>query len=83
MRMLTGYQRYEVLRKVADLMVDRPDDLAHTITAEEGRIIAESRIEASRSKEIIALSAEEAKRPSGEVIPLGQSPHQLGYPVAC
>ena len=70
MRLLTGYQRYEVLRKVADLMVERADDLAHTITAEEGKILAESRIEASRSKEIITLSTEEAKRLSDEVIPL-------------
>ena len=37
MRDLTGYQRYEILMKVADLMRERADDLARTITLEEAR----------------------------------------------
>ena len=71
---LTGYQRYELLMKVADLMRERADDLARTITLEEGKILAEAQIEATRAREIIVLSAEEAKRLSGEVIPLDGAP---------
>ena len=71
---LTGYQRYEMLMKVADLMRERADDLARTITLEEGKILAEAQIEATRAREIIVLSAEEAKRLSGEVIPLDGAP---------
>ena len=71
---LTGYQRYELLMKVADLMRERTDDLARTITLEEGKILAEAQIEATRAREIIVLSAEEAKRLSGEVIPLDGAP---------
>ena len=74
MRDLTGYQRYEILMKVADLMRERADDLARTITLEEGKILAEAQIEATRAREIIVLSAEEAKRLSGEVIPLDGAP---------
>ena len=74
MRDLTGYQRYEILMKVADLMHERADDLARTITLEEGKILAEAQIEATRAREIIVLSAEEAKRLSGEVIPLDGAP---------
>lgn len=65
MRGLTGNHRYEVLHRVTDLLFDRMDDLARTITLEEGKILAESRMEAMRAREIIALSAEEAKRLSG------------------
>ena len=74
MRDLTGYQRYEILMKVADLMRERADDVARTITLEEGKILAEAQIEATRAREIIVLSAEEAKRLSGEVIPLDGAP---------
>ena len=41
---------------------------------EEGKTLAEATIEASRAVEIIALSAEEAKRLSGEVVPLEGAP---------
>ena len=78
MAKMTGYERYEILRRAADLMVERTEDLARTITLEEGKIIAEGRIEASRAVEIIALSAEEAKRLGGEVIPLDGAPGVSG-----
>ena len=78
MASLTGYERYEILHKAAHLMEERNEDLARTITLEEGKIIAEGRIEASRAVEIIALSAEEAKRLGGEVIPLDGAPGAAG-----
>ena len=84
MRAMTGYQRYEILRKVADLMRERVDDLARTITLEEGKILAEAQIEATRAAEIIMLSAEEAKRLGSEVIPLDGAPGvsaKLGFTV--
>ena len=74
MRRLTGYERYQILRKAADLMTQRADDLARTITLEEGKIIGEARFEVSRATEIIALSAEEAKRLGSEVVPLDGAP---------
>lgn len=84
MRAMTGYQRYEILHKVADLMRERVDDLARTITLEEGKILAEAQIEATRAAEIIMLSAEEAKRLGSEVIPLDGAPGvsaKLGFTV--
>ena len=81
---LTGYQRYEMLMRVADLMRERADDLARTITLEEGKILAEAQIEATRAREIIVLSAEEAKRLGGEVIPLDGAPGvngKMGFTV--
>jgi glyceraldehyde-3-phosphate dehydrogenase (NADP+) len=75
---LTGYERYEILHKAAHLMEERTEELARIITLEEGKIIAEGRIEASRAVEIIALSAEEAKRLGGEVVPLDGAPGAAG-----
>jgi len=78
MRKLTGYQRFEILDRVADLMRDHAEDLARTITLEEGKILAEGRIEVDRATEIIVLSAEEAKRLGGEVVPLDGAPGVSG-----
>jgi len=84
MRKLTGYERFRILRKAADLMTQRSEDLARTITLEEGKIIGEARIEATRAVEIIALSGEEAKRLSSEVIPLDGAPgvvNKFGFTI--
>ena len=74
MRRLTGYERYQILRKAADLMTQRAEELARTITLEEGKVIGEARFEVGRATEIIALSAEEAKRLGSEVVPLDGAP---------
>jgi acyl-CoA reductase-like NAD-dependent aldehyde dehydrogenase len=84
MRKLTGYQRAQILRKAADLLVQRTEDFARTITLEEGKILAESRVEVGRAAEILHLSAEEAKRLSGEVVPLDGAPGvttQFGFTI--
>ncbi len=84
MRKLTGYQRYQILHKAADLMAQHADDLARTITLEEGKIIGEARFEVTRATEIINLSAEEAKRLYAEVIPLDGAPgtvNKFGFTV--
>ena len=39
---LSGYERYHLLMKAAALMEERLEDLARTITLEEGKIIAEA-----------------------------------------
>jgi acyl-CoA reductase-like NAD-dependent aldehyde dehydrogenase len=67
---LPGFERYRILYRAAAILESRVEELARTITLEEGKILAEARTEASRSPEILRLSAEEAKRLHGEVIPL-------------
>ena len=81
---LTSYQRYEILRKAADLMSQRAEDLAMTITREEGKVIAEGRVEAQRGVQTITFSAEEAKRLHGETVPLDAAPgnvNQFGFTI--
>jgi acyl-CoA reductase-like NAD-dependent aldehyde dehydrogenase len=84
MRKLTGYQRSQILRKASDLILQRTEDFAKTITLEEGKIIGEARFEVTRAAEIIALSGEEAKRLYAEVIPLDGAPgavNKFGFTV--
>lgn len=70
MRRISGYERYRLLMRAAALMEEQLEDLAETITREEGKIIAESRLEVARAAETMVCSAEEAKRLGSEVVPL-------------
>jgi acyl-CoA reductase-like NAD-dependent aldehyde dehydrogenase len=70
MAKLTAYERYEILRRAAGLLEGSADDLARTITSEEGKVLAEARAEVQRTIATVTLSAEEAKRIHGETIPL-------------
>ena len=82
MAAMSGYQRYEVLTRAVALMKERVDDLGRTITMEEGKIIGEGLGEAERAIQTMTGSAEEAKRLSGEVVPLDGAPTwtgQLGF----
>ena len=78
MRRLPAYDRAKILVKAADIMEERAEDLARTISSEEGKILSEARIEAVRAAEIIRLSGEEAKRITGEVLPLDAAPGSTG-----
>jgi glyceraldehyde-3-phosphate dehydrogenase (NADP+) len=69
-------------------MAERRDSLGKLISTEEGKLLREGIFEASRAKETIELSAEEAKRIGGELLPLdGASTGKgnLGFtlPVPC
>ena len=82
MAKLSAYERWKILRKAADLMAARNEELGQTISGEEGKIIAEGRGEASRAVETMMGSAEEAKRIHGETVPLDADPtgsKKLGF----
>src|SRR5487761_499832 len=78
MRRTPGYERFQILARAAELMRQRVDDLGRTISLEEGKTFAEGKGEAQRAVETIQLSAEEAKRISGEVLPLDGAPGGAG-----
>jgi acyl-CoA reductase-like NAD-dependent aldehyde dehydrogenase len=82
MAKLSSYERWKILRKAADLMAARNEELGQVISKEEGKIIAEGRGEASRAVETMMGSAEEAKRIHGETVPLDADPtggKKLGF----
>jgi len=78
MAKLSGLDRFKILRKAADLIAARQEDLGRTISQEEGKILAEGRLEANRAVETILGSAEEAKRLHGETVPVDAAPGGAG-----
>ena len=78
MAKIPAYDRFVMLRKTADLLEERTEEFARTITMEEGKVISEGRTEVSRAVQTISLSGEEAKRLYGESIPLDGAPSWTG-----
>ncbi len=78
MRQTTGYDRAQILRATAALIGQQAERLARLISTEEGKVLAEARLEVSRARETIELSADEAKRLAGEVLPLDGAPGAAG-----
>lgn len=70
MQRVPAYDRFQMLKRAAESIGQQSEAIAQTITLEEGKTIAEARVEISRSTQTLELSAEEAKRLGGEVVPL-------------
>ena len=68
---LTAWDRAKVLKKTADLMRDRLDAIATTLTREQGKPLAESKAEILHSADTFEWFGEEGKRAYGQVIPPG------------
>ncbi len=66
---VTAYDRAKVLKKTADLMRERADTLARTMTMEQGKPLAEAKGEVLHSADTFDWFAEEGKRAYGQVIP--------------
>ncbi|AOH54646.1 aldehyde dehydrogenase [Peribacillus muralis] len=64
------YERYEVLMKAAQLLLERREEFARILAIEVGKSIRESRGEVERSAQTLQISAEEAKRIHGEGVPV-------------
>lgn len=78
MRQLPGYDRFRILRRAADTLLARQQELGELISREEGKTITEGVFEVTRAAETLELSAEEAKRLGGEVLPLDGAPGGAG-----
>lgn len=64
------FRREEILNSVADLLEGKKEYFAKLMTSETGKVLKESRGEVSRAVLTLRISAEEAKRIKGEIIPL-------------
>ncbi len=74
MRALPAYERAELLGSAADLLERDVDELAHTISAEVGKPLAEATTEASRIPDLFRLAASEGARMHGETVPVDAHP---------
>ena len=66
---LTAYQRSEKLYAAYTLMLERREDLAKMMTAEQGKPIRAARNEVGYAADFLLWFAEEAKRVYGQTIP--------------
>jgi succinate-semialdehyde dehydrogenase/glutarate-semialdehyde dehydrogenase len=68
-RGLLAGDRARILRRWADAMLDREDELAELLTTEQGKPVAESRAEIRYAASFFEWFGEEAKRVYGDTIP--------------
>ena len=64
-----AFERYKVMRKAADNLRARVDEIAAILTVEQGKPIAEAKMEVAAGADVIDWFAEEARRTYGRVIP--------------
>jgi succinate-semialdehyde dehydrogenase/glutarate-semialdehyde dehydrogenase len=81
---LTPWDRAKILKKTADLMRERCDAIARTLTMEQGKPVAEARAETLHSADTFEWFAEEGKRAYGQIIPpavAGKRHQTIKHPV--
>ena len=85
---LAPFERAEILLRAAELVRGRAEELARQMTLETGNAIWETRLEVRRTTEILHAASEEARRVTGEVVPIDGWPNGRGrramtrrYPV--
>ncbi|MEP9379441.1 NAD-dependent succinate-semialdehyde dehydrogenase [Aquabacter sp. CN5-332] len=66
---VSAYDRSKVMRKAADILRERVPDIARLMTMEQGKPLAEAKVEILAAADIIEWFAEEARRAYGRVVP--------------
>jgi acyl-CoA reductase-like NAD-dependent aldehyde dehydrogenase len=73
MAAMPGHERAALLRRAADILTARADDIGRTMARESGKPLVDSLTEAKRSADTLRLCAEEAVRIQGEHVPMDAS----------
>ena len=55
----SAYERWRIMRKAAELIRERQDAIARILTLEQGKVLAEAKVEVAVSADIIDWYAEE------------------------
>ncbi len=71
---LSAYERFQILKRTAEYLLEQKVELARIITLEVGKTLKESLVEVERASQTFEIAAEEAKRIHGEGIPVEASP---------
>lgn len=74
---ITAKERSYLLRRWFDLVMKHQTDLAHILTAEQGKPFAEAKAEVAYGASYIEWFAEEAKRINGDIIPPSSSNQRI------
>lgn len=68
-RKTSAFDRSKVMRKAADLLRERADDIARLMTMEQGKPLKEAKLEVMTAADTTDWFAEEARRAYGRVVP--------------
>lgn len=64
-----AFDRFKILRNVAEILRSRVDPIAEVLTLEQGKPLAQAKQEVASSADLLDWLAEEARRTYGRVIP--------------
>src|SRR5262249_24249786 len=81
---LTPYDRHTTLLRTAEPVQQHAAELLDSIVAESGFTVSDAQTELNRSVQTLILSAEEAKRIHGEMVPLESAPNirnRIGFTI--
>ena len=77
-RATSAFDRAKIMRKAAGLMRERAEVTARLMVQEQGKPLAEARVEATLSADLIEWFAEEGRRAYGRIVPArAPNVHQL------
>ncbi len=71
-RKISAFERGKLMRKAAELLRARLDTIATLMTMEQGKPLAEAKVELAASADVIDWFAEEGRRAYGRLIPARQ-----------
>ncbi|MFO0908607.1 MAG: NAD-dependent succinate-semialdehyde dehydrogenase [Isosphaeraceae bacterium] len=83
-RSISVYERAKALKRTADLMRERADRLARTLTMEQGKPLPEAKAEVLHAADTFEWFAEEGKRNYGRIIPpsnISKRHYAISHPV--
>lgn len=66
---MSAYERSKIIRRAADILRARLDEIARILTTDEGKPLAESRLEVGSCADLLDWFAEEGRRTYGRLIP--------------
>lgn len=75
---LPAFERAAILHAAAAALKSRRDEIARTLAAEAGKPLKDATTEVERAVMTFQVSGDEARRLSGEVIPMDLAPHGTG-----
>lgn len=75
-RVFSALDRYKVLRRAGELLRERVEVMSVILTQEQGKPLAEAKVEILLSADVLDWAGEEARHAYGRVIP-GWSPQHL------
>ncbi len=68
-RKISAYERSKVMRRAAELLRERAEKVAQLMTLEQGKPLAQARLETGVASDIIEWMAEEGRRAYGRLVP--------------